>query len=74
MTRRSQPGASLSSAFLQTGTSSFTEFLAAHDPSLLPAVMDPVVVMSASDTPPPWHWPTQHLTRWSLRSGSTGCA
>jgi len=32
-----QPGASLSSAFLQTGTSSFAEFLAAHDPSLLPS-------------------------------------
>jgi proteasome beta subunit len=37
MSRRSQPGASLSSAFLQTGTSSFAEFLAAHDPSLLPS-------------------------------------
>jgi len=37
MSRSSQSGASLSSAFLQTGTSSFAEFLAAHDPSLLPS-------------------------------------
>ena len=37
MSPHAQPGASLSSAFLQTGTSSFAEFLAAHDPSLLPS-------------------------------------
>ena len=30
-------GASLSSAFLRAGSSSFAEFLAEHDPSLLPA-------------------------------------
>ena len=30
-------GGSLSGAFLATGTSSFAEFLAGHDPSLLPA-------------------------------------
>jgi proteasome beta subunit len=35
--RRSNGGASLSSAFLQAGSSSFAEFLAMHDPSLLPA-------------------------------------
>jgi len=35
--RRSSPGGSLSSAFLQAGSSSFAEFLAMHDPTLLPA-------------------------------------
>ncbi len=35
--RRSSGGSSLSSAFLQAGSSSFAEFLAMHDPSLLPA-------------------------------------
>jgi proteasome beta subunit len=35
--RTSSGGPSLSSAFLQAGSSSFAEFLARHDPSLLPA-------------------------------------
>ena len=35
--RRSGAGSSLSPAFLQAGSSSFAEFLAMHDPSLLPA-------------------------------------
>jgi len=35
--RRSGLGVSLSQAFLQPGSSSFAEFLAMHDPSLLPA-------------------------------------
>jgi proteasome beta subunit len=35
--RRSSPGSSLSPAFLQAGSASFAEFLAMHDPSLLPA-------------------------------------
>jgi proteasome beta subunit len=35
--RTSNGGPSLSSAFLQAGSSSFAEFLAMHDPSLLPA-------------------------------------
>jgi len=35
--RRSSAGSSLSPAFLQAGSSSFAEFLAMHDPSLLPA-------------------------------------
>jgi proteasome beta subunit len=35
--RTSSGGPSLSSAFLQAGSSSFAEFLAMHDPSLLPA-------------------------------------
>jgi len=35
--RRSSAGSSLSPAFLAAGSSSFAEFLAMHDPSLLPA-------------------------------------
>jgi proteasome beta subunit len=36
-TERRSSGGTLSSAFLQAGSSSFAEFLAMHDPSLLPA-------------------------------------